>query len=193
LGEAGHYNDSDTGVHIWRMASYASALARAAGWPVQEAMCLELAAPMHDSGKIGISDVILKAPRKLTFDEFEEMKKHTTIGANILSISSNTSIFRTAMEIALGHHEKWDGSGYPRGVAGDDIPESARIAAIADVFDALTMKRPYKEAWPIEESFSVIKEGAGRHFDPTLAGLFIDIKAEIIALKDKWSVESGDD
>jgi putative two-component system response regulator len=186
LGEAGHYNDSDTGVHIWRMAAYAGALARAAGWSVRDALWLEMAAAMHDSGKIGISDSILKAPRKLTYDEFEEMKKHSAIGARILSISSDTPLFQTAADIAYGHHEKWDGSGYPQGLKGEAIPESARIAAVADVFDALTMKRPYKEPWPIEKAFATIKQEAGTHFDPRLADCFLDIKGEILGLKEEW-------
>lgn len=187
LGEAGHYNDTDTGVHIWRMAAYASALARAAGWSLQDAMQLELAAPMHDSGKIGIADTILKAPRRLTAEEFEEMKRHTVIGEKILSISSDSSVFKMAQDIALGHHEKWDGSGYPAGVVGEAIPESARIAAIADVFDALTMKRPYKDPWPVEEAFANIASGSGSHFDPRLASLFLAIKDEILEIKKKWA------
>ncbi|MBF0382923.1 MAG: response regulator [Magnetococcales bacterium] len=187
LGEAGHYNDSDTGVHIWRMAAYAGALARAVGWSVRDALWLEMAAAMHDSGKIGISDTILKAPRKLTYEEFEEMKKHTTIGARILSISSDTQLFQTAADIAYGHHEKWDGTGYPLGLKGESIPESARIAAVADVFDALTMKRPYKGPWPVEKAFATIKQDSGTHFEPRLATCFLDIKDEILNLKEQWA------
>ncbi|MBF0445256.1 MAG: response regulator [Magnetococcales bacterium] len=187
LGEAGHYNDSDTGVHIWRMAAYAGALARHSGWSVKDALRLELAAAMHDSGKIGISDAILKAPRKLTHNEFQEMKKHSSIGAKILSISSDTPIFQIAAVIAYGHHEKWDGSGYPQGLKGEEIPESARIAAVADVFDALTMKRPYKEPWSTNEAFATIEREAGTHFDPRLAACFLAIKDEILNLKEMWS------
>jgi putative two-component system response regulator len=189
LGEAGHYNDSDTGVHIWRMAAYAGALARAAGWSVNDAIRLGMAASMHDSGKIGISDLILKAPRKLTDAEFDEMKKHSAIGAKILNISSNTPLFKIAAEIALGHHEKWDGSGYPHGLVGDRTPESARIAAIADVFDALTMKRPYKDAWSIDKAFATIEQNAGVHFDPRLVELFLEIKDEIISIKEEWATK----
>ena len=191
LGEAGHLNDSDTGSHIWRMAAYAGALARAAGWSVAEADYLELAALMHDTGKIGISDAILKAPRKLTVAEFEEMKSHTLIGERILRISGNSPIFKIALDIALGHHEKWDGSGYPKGIAGEEIPESARIAAIADVFDALTMKRPYKEAWSIDKAIKVIEQDSGSHFDPRLVKLFISIIDEIQKIKNDWASQDS--
>jgi len=185
LGEAGHYNDTDTGEHIWRMAAYTAAIARAAGWAKHDTEMLELAAPMHDTGKIGIPDEVLKAPRKLTEEEWNIMKGHSQIGYDILSKSSNP-IFMMAADIARGHHEKWDGSGYPKGLSGEDIPECARIVAISDVFDALTMKRPYKEAWPIEKAFNVIQQDAGTHFDPRLADIFLGIKDEILAIKDKW-------
>ncbi len=156
LGEAGHFNDTDTGEHIWRMAAYSSAIARQAGWSEYQSKLLELAATMHDTGKIGIPDEILKAPRKLSSEEWDVMQTHAQIGYDILSRCQN-SIFQMAAEIALGHHEKWNGKGYPRGLHGEDIPESARIVAIADVFDALTMKRPYKEAWPVERAVAVIE------------------------------------
>jgi putative two-component system response regulator len=190
LGDAGHYNDTDTGVHIWRMADYAELLARAINWPVDEQKKIKLAAPMHDTGKIGISDEILKAKRKLTVDEFEIMKTHTTIGYQILN-KSNTPLFQMAAEIALRHHEKWNGSGYPDGLAGDQIPMSARIVAVADVFDALTMKRPYKEAWPIEKAFDLLHKDAGSHFDPNLVEVFESIKDEVLAMKASWD-EKGD-
>lgn len=185
LGEAGHFNDTDTGVHIWRMAAYSAALARAAKWHVEDVSRLELAAPMHDTGKIGISDSILKAPRKLDPDEWEIMKSHAEIGHKILS-KSDSQLFQVAAEIALAHHEKWDGSGYPFGLSGENIPMSARIVAIADVFDALTMVRPYKEAWPIEKAFETIQQGAGTHFDPGLVDLFLSIRQEIIGIKEAW-------
>ncbi len=185
LGEAGHFNDSDTGVHIWRMAAYARALGEAAGWPDHLAERLELAAPMHDTGKIGIPDEILKAPRKLTKEEWEVMKTHPVIGSNILKKSS-APIFVMAAEIALGHHEKWDGSGYPSGLSGEEIPESARIVALADVFDALTMKRPYKEAWPADKAVKEILDGAGSHFDPRLADLFEKHLSGFLEIKEEW-------
>jgi len=187
LGDAGHYNDTDTGAHIWRMAAYAVALAKKLNWHVDDARLLELAAPMHDTGKIGIDDSILKAPRKLTSDEWDVMKTHSQIGHKILS-KSQAPIFVLAAEIALNHHEKWDGSGYPNGLKGEEIPESARIVAIADVFDALTMKRPYKEPWSIDKAFNTIQELSSEHFDPRLVDAFLAIKDEIIAIKDKWEV-----
>ncbi len=185
LGEAGHYNDTDTGEHIWRMAAYSAAIARAAGWSSHQAEMLELAAPMHDTGKIGIPDEVLKAPRKLTAEEWVIMKSHSQIGYDILS-QSNNPIFLMASEVALGHHEKWDGSGYPNNLVGEQIPESARIVAIADVFDALTMRRPYKEAWPIDKAVGVIEQDSGTHFDPRLATLFFEMMPEILAIKEKW-------
>lgn len=185
LGEAGHYNDTDTGVHVWRMAAYSAALARAARWSVERAALLELAAPMHDMGKIGIPDGILKAPRKLTPAEWTIMQTHTEIGHRILS-KSNTELFQLAATVALSHHERWDGSGYPHGTAGEEIPEAARIVAIADVFDALTMRRPYKEPWPVEKALQVLRQDAGSHFDPCLVDLFLGIIDEILAIKEEW-------
>jgi putative two-component system response regulator len=185
LGTAGHYNDTDTGVHIWRVAAFSAALARAANWPIEQANLLEMAAAMHDTGKIGIPDEILKAPRRLTEEEMTLMKTHADIGHLILS-KSETPLFQMAAEVAQRHHEKWDGSGYPDGLKGEEIPESARIVAIADVFDALTMKRPYKEAWPIETALEEIKKSAGSHFDPELVDRFFEIKDEILELKNYW-------
>ncbi|MDH3605196.1 MAG: HD domain-containing protein, partial [Candidatus Tectomicrobia bacterium] len=185
LGEAGHYNDTDTGVHIWRMAAYAAALARSAGWHVDKAAMLELAAPMHDTGKIGIPDAILKKPAKLDADEWVIMKTHAELGHNILS-KMDSPLFQMAAEVALHHHEQWDGSGYPQGPAGTAIPESARIVAIADVFDALTMKRPYKEAWTMQAAFEEIQKKAGSHFDPDLVDAFFRIEAEIQTIKEVW-------
>ena len=185
LGEAGHYNDTDTGLHIWRMAAYARAIADAAGWSERTAEWLELAAPTHDTGKIGIPDEILKAPRKLTPEEWTIMKTHTTIGHKILS-KSDTPIFTMAAEIALHHHEKWDGSGYPNGLRGETIPESARIVALADVFDALTTKRPYKEPWGVPDAMAEIHKTAGKHFEPRLVQLFEKILPTIMQLKETW-------
>jgi putative two-component system response regulator len=191
LGEAGHYNDNDTGVHIWRMAAYAGALARAALWTVEQVELIELASPMHDTGKIGISDDILKAPRKLTEEEMAIMRTHAKIGYRILS-KSQTPLFEMAAIIALHHHEKWDGSGYPDSLVAEQIPEAARIVAIADVFDALTMKRPYKKSWPTADAFDFIEQQSGAHFDPHLVQLFLSIKDEILALKAKYDeMEQG--
>jgi putative two-component system response regulator len=185
LAEAGDYNDTDTGVHIWRMAEYAAAMASALNWKAQDSEMLKLAAPMHDTGKIGIPDNVLKKPGKLDAQEWAIMKTHSEIGYKILS-KSNTPIFQMASEVAFFHHEKWDGSGYPKGLSGPDIPESARIVAIADVFDALTMKRPYKEAWPVEKALEEIRNCAGTHFDPDLIEIFFSIETEIRKLKHVW-------
>lgn len=185
LGEAGHYNDNDTGAHIWRMSAYAKLLAEAIGWDSELAERLELAAPMHDTGKIGIADAILKAPRKLTTEEWVIMRSHAEIGSRILGMSHNP-IFNLASEIALYHHEKWNGKGYPIGLTGESIPECARIVAIADVFDALTMKRPYKEAWSVEDSITEIINGSGSHFDPKLVNVFCKILPDILKIKEKW-------
>ncbi|MBF0188181.1 MAG: HD domain-containing protein [Magnetococcales bacterium] len=185
LGDAGHYNDTDTGVHIWRMAAYSAVLAREAGWQQEQIELLEMAAPMHDTGKIGIPDAILKAPRKLTMEEWTVMRQHTTIGHQILA-KSDTPLFRMAADVALYHHEKWDGSGYPTGLSGLEIPESARIVAIADVFDALTMKRPYKEPWPVDKAVATLQKDAGAHFDPTCIELFSDVLPEILQVKEQF-------
>jgi putative two-component system response regulator len=190
LGEAGHYNDTDTGEHIWRMSAYARALAEAVGWSSELAERLELAAPMHDTGKIGIPDTILKAPRKLTSEEWVVMKTHTEIGSRILNMSHNP-IFSMAADVALYHHEKWDGSGYPMGLSGESISECARIVAIADVFDALTMKRPYKEAWPVEKSITEIKNGSGKHFEPRLVDAFCNIIPKLLKIKERWDSKEG--
>lgn len=187
LGEAGHFSDSDTGAHIWRMAAYAAALSRACGWDDDAVAQMELAAPMHDTGKIGIPSTILRKPGKLDDSEWVVMKTHTTIGHEILSKSS-APLFRLAAEIALNHHEWWDGSGYPQGRKGKDIPESARIVAVADVFDALTMKRPYKEAWSDEDAVEELRKEAGSHLDPQLVSCFLSILPEIKTIKNNWSL-----
>jgi len=185
LGEAGHYNDPYTGEHIWRMAAYSAAIARAAGWKPARVEMIELASPTHDTGKIGIPHGILKAPRQLNAEEWEIMKTHSQIGYEILCKTDNP-VFKMAAEIARFHHEKWDGSGYPLGLAGEAIPEAARIVAIADVFDALTTKRPYKEPWSIEETLKVMKQSAGSHLDPHLLPIFLAIMPEILGIKATW-------
>ncbi|MGD0961636.1 MAG: HD domain-containing phosphohydrolase [Methylomonas sp.] len=190
LGEAGHYNDTDTGVHIWRMAAYSKALAIAMGWNTAEAELLELAAPMHDTGKIGIPDAILSKPGKLTGLEWEVMRRHCRIGFEILS-KSEAPIFKLAAIIAFCHHEQWDGSGYPQSLAGTDIPESARIVAVADVFDALATRRPYKDAWPVEKALATIREGAGKHFDPEIVACFLDNWATLLEIRTEWESMRG--
>lgn len=185
LGQAGHYNDTDTGVHIWRMAAYSRALADTIGWSPDRSKLLELAAPMHDTGKIGIPDSVLKKPGKLDAEEWVVMKTHTTIGYGILK-QSKAPLFQLAAEVALSHHEKWDGSGYPHGLLGEDIPESARIVAVADVFDALSMKRPYKEPWPVSRILDFFKENTGSHFDRRLVEAFMDIMPKVLEVKNEW-------
>ena len=185
LGEAGHYRDNDTGVHIWRMAAYAAALGAACGLDAVICRRLELAAPMHDTGKLGIPDAILRKPGPLDADEWVIMRTHPRIGHDILA-RSQAPVFQMAAQIALRHHEKWDGSGYPDGLCGTGIPETARIVAIADVFDALTMKRPYKEAWPAERALAELHKGAGRHFEPRLVTAFADILPRILEIKAQW-------
>lgn len=185
LGEAGHYNDLDTGVHIWRMASYCGEIAKACEWPPDMSEMLSLAAAMHDTGKIGIPDSILRKPAKLDPDEWKIMVTHTTIGHSILS-KSNTPLFRMSADIALHHHERYDGTGYPKGLKAKEIPESAAIVAIADVFDALTMVRPYKDAWPIDKAFEEIDRGRGSHFDPDIVDFFFKIEPEIREIKNYW-------
>ncbi len=185
LGEAGHFNDNDTGVHIWRMAAYAGALAQASGLPIEVCKQIELAAPMHDTGKIGISNAILKKPGKLDAAEWVEMKTHPRIGHDILA-KSHAPLFVMAAEIALRHHERWDGSGYPDGLAGTAIPESARIVTMADVFDALAMKRPYKEPWPIDRVMATLHESSGSHFEPRLVQIFEAILPRILEIKATW-------
>lgn len=190
LGEAGHFRDNDTGVHIWRMAAYASQLAGACGWSADACRQLELAAPMHDTGKLGIPDSILCKPGKLDDDEWVIMKTHARIGHDIL-IKSKAPVFILAAEIALRHHEKWDGSGYPDGLVGDGIPESARIVALADVFDALSMKRPYKEEWPTERVIAYLQDNAGKHFEPRLVAAFIDALPQILETKAIWDLKES--
>ncbi len=186
LGEAGHFNDDDTGDHIWRMAAYSSLLAKEFGWQMQDVELLSFAAPMHDTGKIGIPDSILRKRGKLDDAEWQVMRRHCDYGRQILSKSS-AAIFVLAAEVAMSHHEKWDGSGYPNNLAGSMIPESARIVAIADVFDALTTSRPYKDPWPYEKAFKLIQDEAGHHFDPDLVRCFIDIKPKVLETMKQWT------
>lgn len=178
LAIAAEYRDGDTGHHIRRMGSYSALMARGAGLSFEEVQMMEFAAPMHDVGKIGIPDRILQKPGPLTVDEWEIIKTHCAIGAKILSGSKST-ILKYAEEIALTHHERWDGSGYPRGLSGNSIPLSGRIVAIIDVYDALTTKRPYKQISTPEEACQQLKMERGTHFDPDLIDLFFTISDEV--------------
>ncbi|MBF0627799.1 MAG: HD domain-containing protein [Magnetococcales bacterium] len=183
LGMAAEFRDQDTGQHVVRMSKYAAALARAAGLPEEECDNLLNAAPLHDVGKIGIPDYILLKPARLTQEEWEIMKKHTLIGSMMLH-GYDADPMNTAHIIALTHHERWDGQGYPIGAPGEEIPIEGRICAIADVFDALTSDRPYKKAWSIEKTVAEIRKGAGSAFDPRLVAIFCDILPEIIRIKE---------
>ena len=185
LAIAGEYNDSETGIHIRRMAAISACLAQNLGWRADQVEHMELAASMHDIGKVGIPSSILQKPGPLDAEEWEVMRRHPKMGSDILSVS-DAPVFRLAAEIALGHHERWDGSGYPSGLAGKEIPESARIVALADVFDALTSVRPYKKAWSVEAAIEHIKSASGSHFDPALVALFESILPQVVAVKAKW-------
>ena len=185
LSQAAEYRDEDTGAHIERIGYYSAMLARQMGMSEQEVENILYAAPMHDVGKIGIPDNILLKPGKLDKDEWEIMKQHSAIGAEILN-GSDADFIKLAEIIALTHHEKWDGSGYPGGLKGEDIPIEGRIVAIVDVFDAITSKRPYKEEMPVEEAFRIIREGKGKHFDPAVVDAFFALEDEILATKKKY-------
>ncbi|HXW05757.1 MAG TPA: HD domain-containing phosphohydrolase [Vicinamibacterales bacterium] len=173
LARAAEFRDDNTGQHTERVGQMAALLAQEAGLPEEMVTLIRRAAPLHDVGKIGISDAVLLKLGKLTEDEFAEVKKHTRIGAQILS-GSNFAMLRLAEEIAFSHHEHWDGSGY-EGLSGEAIPLAGRIVAIADVFDALTQKRPYKAAWSIGEALAEIERQRGRQFDPTLVDAFLRV------------------
>lgn len=182
LVKASEFKDTDTSEHIERMSLYAHFLADKLGLGERDKELMLNAAPMHDVGKIGVPDSILLKPAKLTTEEFETMKGHCRMGFEILSVREN-DILRAGREIALSHHEKWDGSGYPNALAKEQIPLFGRIVAIADVFDALSSKRPYKEPFSDDECFRIIKEGRGSHFDPTLVDLFLEHRGGITKIK----------
>jgi len=186
LSMASEYRDEDTGVHIKRMSIYCAAVAQRLGLAANDIETILYAAPMHDLGKIGIPDLILLKPGKLDSAEWEIMKQHTIIGAKILN-GSDTEYIRLGEKIALSHHEKWDGSGYPNGLKGNQIPLAGRIAAIADVFDALTSKRPYKDAFSLEKSLGLIREGRGSYFDPEVVDAFFAIEDGILIIKNKYA------
>ncbi len=185
LGRAAEYRDNETGLHIIRMSQSSTLLARSMGWSEADSELMLHASPMHDVGKIGIPDAILLKPGKLDPHEWEIMKTHATIGADILE-NDDFSLLRLAREIALNHHEKWDGSGYPHGLAGDAIPQSGRIVAVADVFDALTSSRPYKSAWSVEDSVAYVMDNVGKHFDPEVVLHFQQCLPEILAIREHY-------
>ena len=186
LGRAAEYKDNETGMHVIRMSHFSKLLALAAGRSPAWAEDLLNAAPMHDVGKIGIPDAVLRKPGPLDADEWATMRRHPEIGAEIIG-EHPSGVLQLAREIALAHHEKWDGSGYPRGLAGEAIPLSARIVAIADVFDALTTRRPYKEPWPVQDALDHIAAQAGKHFDPALVALFAPLLPQLLEIRARWA------
>ena len=183
LCAAAEYKDEETANHLVRMAEYSRILAEQKGLDKETVQLIHTSSPMHDIGKIGIPDNVLLKPGKLTAEEWDVMKSHAVIGGNILSMGTSDYINMGAV-IALSHHEKWDGSGYPSRLSGEYIPLPGRICAIADVFDALTSKRPYKEPFSVERSLEIMKEGRGKHFDPELIDLFFENLEEILSIKE---------
>lgn len=179
---AAEYKDEDTGDHILRMSRYSGLIAQKLNLPDTDIQLILYASPMHDVGKIGIPDSILLKPGKLTEEEFGIMKTHTIIGANILAYSK-VELIQIAEHIALSHHEKWNGRGYPQGLTGEGIHISARIVGLADVFDALISKRPYKDPYPIEKALDIIKKERGKHFDPDVTDVFLEHIDEIAEIK----------
>ncbi len=192
LGRAAEYKDNETGMHVIRMAYYSRLIAQAYGGNDEWVEMLFHAAPMHDVGKIGIPDQILLKPGKLDAEEWAIMKKHAEFGAGIIGEHSSPML-RMAYSIALSHHEKWDGSGYPRGLSGEDIPLEGRIVAIADVFDALTSERPYKTAWSVADAKALILGDSGKHFDPGLTPLFERVLPEFVEVMQKYADEPQGD
>ncbi|WP_206099636.1 HD domain-containing phosphohydrolase [Rheinheimera riviphila] len=186
LGRAAEYKDNETGLHILRMSHYAQVLALASGFTAQHAEDLLHAAPMHDIGKIGIADHILLKPGKLTAEEYQEMQKHPLIGAEIIG-DCESVLLKMAKTVALYHHEKWDGTGYPHGLAGEAIPVEARIVALCDVFDALTSTRPYKKAWTVPDTLDYIRQQKGLHFEPRLVDLLEQQLPQILEIKERWA------
>ncbi len=190
LSQAADSRDHDTGVHITRMSRLCAHVALAAGAEPRVADMLLNAAPMHDVGKIGIPDHILLKPGELNAEEWEIMRSHSAIGAELLA-GSRSPVVQMGEVIALTHHERWDGSGYPRGLKGDEIPFVARVTAICDVFDALISERPYKPAWSLERARGEIRSEAGKHFDPELVAIFTEIFHELVEIVDDANREAG--
>ncbi|MGD8783583.1 MAG: response regulator [Thioalkalispiraceae bacterium] len=178
LARAGEFRDAETGYHITRISRYTYLIAKTIGLGSTFSQLIQHAAPMHDIGKIGIPDHILLKPGKLSPDEWTIMQTHTSLGYEILS-GSSSEFMQMGASIALFHHEKFNGQGYPQGVAEDEIPIEARIVAVADVFDALTSIRPYKKAWTIQSAFEYLQTQAGLHFDPQCIEAFMDMRDEV--------------
>lgn len=185
LCKAAEYRDPETGAHILRMAHYSQLIARGMGLPVADQDLLLEAAPMHDIGKVGIADKILLKPARLDVEEFEVMKQHAIYGYDLLK-GSSSRVLQAGAEIARGHHEKFDGSGYPGGLVGHDIPLFSRIVAVADVFDALTSERPYKKAWSLQVALDFLQEGSGTHFDPDCVRAFVAGWSEVLEIRARF-------
>jgi putative two-component system response regulator len=186
LGRAAEYRDNETGMHVMRMSHISGLLARRVGMTSAQAELLLQAAPMHDVGKIGIPDSILLKPGKLTEPEWAVMKQHTTIGAQIIG-DHPSELMQMARTVALRHHERWDGSGYPDGLAGETIPLAARVVAIADAFDALLSQRPYKRPWSLEQTLGLFRDQRGAQFDPAgVDALFASVD-ECVAVRKRFS------
>ncbi|MDG6773800.1 response regulator [Thiomicrorhabdus sp. ZW0627] len=185
LGRAGEYRDNETGNHVKRVSLFSYWIAKQCGLSEEHARLIELGSPMHDIGKIGVSDNILLKPGKLSSEEFQAMQNHVLIGAKILE-DSKSEVLKVAYKIALTHHEKYDGKGYPNGLSGKDIPIEGRIVAIADVFDALTSERPYKAAWSVEKAIDLLEKEKGKHFDPDLVDCFVQVLPEILKVRETY-------
>ncbi len=188
LVSATEYRDVETGGHVRRMGLYSEALAKTLGWEPPQVETMRLAAPMHDIGKIGVPDQILLKPGKLTDEEFETMKQHTSVGASILE-GSDVELINMARDIALCHHERWDGNGYPQGLRGEEIPKSARLVAVADVYDALVSDRVYRPAMPEDQALDILTKGRGVHFDPEVLDGFLHILPTIHEIRDRVAGE----
>ncbi len=188
LSRAAEFKDDDTGAHVLRMSRYSAVLGAELGLEGDEVDNLLHAAPMHDIGKIGIPDRILLKPGKLDADEWLIMRRHAEMGGEILA-GSDSPVIRLGEQIARSHHEKWDGSGYPSGLRGEEIPLAGRIVAVADVFDALTSRRPYKEPFTVERSVSIMREGRGAHFDPRVLDALLDVLDRILEIKENHQEE----
>jgi putative two-component system response regulator len=185
LGRAGEYRDNETGLHVVRMSQYCHRLALAAGVSPEQAELLLLAAPMHDIGKIGIPDHILLKPGKFDAEEWAVMQRHAAIGAEIIG-EHKSPLLALARNVALTHHERWDGKGYPNGMAGEAIPFEGRVAAICDVYDALTSTRPYKRAWSAADAVAYIVGEAGKAFDPALVSHFVELLPEYATIRARY-------
>ncbi|MBF0110744.1 MAG: response regulator [Magnetococcales bacterium] len=185
LGRAAEFRDNETGNHVLRMSRYAGIVSRALSGDAVFCACVESAAAMHDVGKIGIPDAILLKADRLTDDEFARIRRHPEIGAEILGGGHEEPLL-TACVIARTHHERWDGRGYPRGLAGEEIPLAGRICAVVDVFDALVSRRPYKKAWSVADAVALLERDKGSHFDPRVVDAFVAHLDEILEIRDEF-------